>query len=80
MADTARILPDVSAIMARLEALEAENQRLRSGNRMVSFEQSENNPKYWVFKSGLKGYPTSATKEQWLAILANRSMIEAELT
>lgn len=77
---SARILPDMSAIMARLEALEAENARLRSGGKSASFEQSANNPKYWVFKDGRgKGYPMSGDVAMWRAVLANAKLIEAAL-
>jgi hypothetical protein len=70
----------LAAMQAQLEALARENEALKAGSgRSPTFEQSTNNPKYWVFKTGGKGYPTSGTAAQWRAILANAKLIEASL-
>ena len=76
MAEQARILPDLNAIMARLAKLEAENASLKSGKGpKVRVAKSADGMKVSVY--GIGRFPATFYKGQWEGILANAEAIKA---
>jgi hypothetical protein len=69
------VLPDLSTIMAQLEALRAENERLKAkGQRPITFKVSE---KGALSAYGMGRFPVTLYKQQWLKLLAVSDDIKA---
>lgn len=79
MSNETRILPDMSELLARLAALEADNAKLRTQAntaRRVTFKVTE---KGAVSLYGLGRFPVTLYLSQWEALLAHADQLKTYL-